>query len=484
VLVATVTGHLNEWAVRLPSAIAGLLALAATINLGRRLWSREVGMTAGWLLLSSYGFLFWARTGEADMENMAATTLAVAWYWSRRGKPGFVGYMVFYLICFIGAQAKGLGAVAVPILVVLPDLIRKNRWKSYVSWSHFGALAAAAVVYLGPFTYAQMTNGDYSTSGLWMVFRENVLRYFKPFDHVEPFYTYFYYLPAFFLPWTPLFVMALWGSFVSFKQLDWPNKWLVISATLIFAFFTASGSRRGYYILPILPFCALLAAICLPLAKEQKWRRLAVNIEAGLIVPVTAAVILSPVFWPILKQQFEFTAPKALMFGTPLLGVAAMACLVVGRHRPTLATRLTGAPRELAPLIAMSVIMMGGFFCWQYSILDRYSSMKRFSTELTAEVPGLKPDDVAFFRKIPNKMLFYLNLPEPVQFLKTQEDVRDFIKSDRQTRVLISHEQYADELASVLGAGMVNSPTLMEKIKPWEKHKEKYEAWVVRRPAK
>ena len=46
-LVAGVTGRLDEWAVRLPSAIAGLVGLAATISLGRRLFSDRCARTAG-----------------------------------------------------------------------------------------------------------------------------------------------------------------------------------------------------------------------------------------------------------------------------------------------------------------------------------------------------------------------------------------------------------------------------------------------------
>ena len=482
-LVATLTGRLDEWVVRLPSAIAGLLALGATINLGRRLWSQQMGRTAGWLLLSSYGYLFWARTGEADMANMAAIILAVAWYWSRRDKPRFFSYLVFYFICFIGAQNKGLAAIVVPVIVVLPDLIRQSRWKSYLSWPHFAALALAVVVYFAPFAYSEITRSGYRAGGLWMVFHENVVRYFHPFDHVEPFYVYFYYLPRLFLPWTPLLLMALWGAFASLKKLDWPSKWLTLATALIFVFFTVSGSRRSYYILPILPFCSLMAAICFALAKEEKWRRLVVNIQTGLIVPVMAVAILSPVFWPVLKHRLEFTAPKALVFGTPLLGFVAMACFIMGRWRPALAAQVTGASRELAPLIAMSVIMMGGFFCWQYNAFSEYDSMKNFSMELRRKTPGLKPDEIAFFRKIPVKTLFYLDLPGPVLLLQDRDSVWAFLNSDCQRKVLVSHDNYLDELAKVLPAEMVGRATLKEKIYPWEKNEKKHRAWIIKRTA-
>src|SRR5262245_39947402 len=116
--VAALTGRLNEWAVRLPSVLAALAGLWATVWLGRRLWSESVARTAGWILLTTYGFLFFGRLGMADMENLAAIMLATAWYWARRERPGFTTYAVFYLICFLGALTKGLGAVAVPIIII------------------------------------------------------------------------------------------------------------------------------------------------------------------------------------------------------------------------------------------------------------------------------------------------------------------------------------------------------------------------------
>jgi 4-amino-4-deoxy-L-arabinose transferase-like glycosyltransferase len=63
--VASITGKLNEWAIRLPSVISALLSLGATVWLGRKLWSEKVGRTAGWMMLTSYGFLMWARRGKA-----------------------------------------------------------------------------------------------------------------------------------------------------------------------------------------------------------------------------------------------------------------------------------------------------------------------------------------------------------------------------------------------------------------------------------
>ncbi len=94
-----------------------------------------------------------------------------------------------------------------------------------------------------------------------MAFKENIIRYFRPFDHKEPFYVYFGYVPELVFPWTPLFVAALWtrDHVHSGSAIGRASGWR-LSILLIFLFFTLSGSRRSYYILPILPFCAILTS--------------------------------------------------------------------------------------------------------------------------------------------------------------------------------------------------------------------------------
>ena len=75
---AHVLNGVNEFTVRLPSALAALVGLFGTVTLGKRLFDRQTALLGGWLLLGSYGFLFWGRTAAADMANLAAVILAVA----------------------------------------------------------------------------------------------------------------------------------------------------------------------------------------------------------------------------------------------------------------------------------------------------------------------------------------------------------------------------------------------------------------------
>jgi len=95
---------------------------------------------------------------------------------------------------------------------------------------------------------------------LQMVWHENFLRFFGLYDHKGPFYMYFikiFYLAA---PWAFLLPAALIHSLqmARCRVSQIPEALILFCA--IFIFFTLSGSRRPYYLLPILPFVAILVA--------------------------------------------------------------------------------------------------------------------------------------------------------------------------------------------------------------------------------
>ncbi len=483
VLVSGLTGRLDEWTVRLPSAISGLLALWATVYLGRRLWSAEVGRTAGWLLLTTYSFLFWSRAGTADMENMAAITLALAWYWARRDRPNFSSFFIFYLIAFIGSLTKGLTALIIPVLAVLPDILAKGRWRTVLKPSHFLAIALAGCIYLAPFIYASITRADYQASGLALVFQENIQRFFQPFDHKGPIYCYFYYLPMLFLPWTPLFLAACAGMARGWRDLDSRTRWLIKAALLVFLFFTASGSRRSYYILPILPLCALWTAVFLRtdsvlLPALMIFKRWGLRIQAGLLAVLAFIYIASPIIWPVLMDRMGFVAPQGLMISTFVGGLAVAGLFAIFHWRPSLLSAVLGTARPAAPLVAVVAVFMGVFFCWQMNALEIYRTERPFSLELKKRLIGVDPEQVAFFRKVSPNALFYLDFSRPVQLLSDQEAARRFIESESSNNMLISRRKYLAELIPLLPADLIQRPDLAEEIQPWQgKDSRKLVAW-------
>ena len=210
--VARTLGRLNETALRLPSALAGLLSLWCVYRLGKGRFDRATGFTAATLLASCYMFVFWARVASADMLNVAGTLAAVTWYFERRERPGFTTAVVFFALLAITALMKGLVGPAIAILVLLPHLAREGRWRAVFRPSLVPALLGGAAVYLAPFLASRLSQPQrYAESGLAMVLQENAVRYFDAFDHEEPFYIYLAVLPVYLLPWSVFLPFVLWS---------------------------------------------------------------------------------------------------------------------------------------------------------------------------------------------------------------------------------------------------------------------------------
>ncbi len=300
-------GVLTKFILRLPSALASLSVLWSVYWLSKKFFDRETALLAGWFLLTTFYFIFWARVASADMLNVAAIMLSLVWYFAFNHQR-FYFYLGWYVLLAIGALLKGLIAPVIVVLVLLPDLLSNNHWRDFLCIKSIMAILIALALYLLPFMISSHTKGGYTENGLFEVFRENILRFFQPFDHQGPWYTYFIYFPVYTLPWTPwifqVFIRHLsklapvrkveggsehrtgvyttvhedsstepthkFSTGVELRKMSikflWvpKNSWifgerfLLCSVFSIFIFLSLSGSRRSYYILPIIPFSVML----------------------------------------------------------------------------------------------------------------------------------------------------------------------------------------------------------------------------------
>lgn len=260
-LVTKVTGILHNLELRIPSALAGLIAIGAIYQLGTRLKNRELGLLSGWMLLTTFYFVFWARVASADMLNLAGSLLAVAWYMTKCDTARLVDYMIFFVIIAVTSLCKGLVGAIIPLIAIFVDLCLRHTWKQHLRAVVFLAMLPAVMLYVTPFLISSYVGGEhYGQNGLYLVYKENILRYFQPFDHRGPLYTYFIYLPIYLLPWGCLLLPAIYTLASRYKTLSTYSKWIILTLALLFLFFTLSGSRRSYYVLPVIPYAILFVA--------------------------------------------------------------------------------------------------------------------------------------------------------------------------------------------------------------------------------
>jgi 4-amino-4-deoxy-L-arabinose transferase-like glycosyltransferase len=260
-LAALPIGGLSEWSLRLPSALAGLVTLLATVRIGAALFDRATGWLAGALLGTTYMFVFWARVASADMLQVAGVTTAVWWYIEHRNRTDWRAYVGFSAILTVASLSKSPAAAVMALLVIAPDLWHGSRWRDHANRRAALAACAAALLFLVPFVWARTTAVvGQDQASLWTLFRENVVRYFAPFDHGGPIWLYVVQLPVYLLPWSLWLPWYAWRSYTQRSDLNRNARWLLYALVLVFLFLTGCGSRRSYYILPTLPLCSLLLA--------------------------------------------------------------------------------------------------------------------------------------------------------------------------------------------------------------------------------
>ena len=250
-------GAVDEVAVRLPSALAGLATLVATMGLGRLWRGRAVGLLAGGVLLSVGMFGFWARTGSGDLLTVALSTWALLLLErARRGEGDLRALYGAALCCALGSLAKGLLGFALPAVALVGVTLAEGRplRSDLRRWWAGGhallALGLALLLYAAPFAAERLSLGHWES--LREAYRHSVGRFFGelPDGGSEGPAFYAYYVLALALPWSlwlPLALRRPWRAPLG-------------AALAILAFFTLSSSRRSYYLLPILPSLALLIA--------------------------------------------------------------------------------------------------------------------------------------------------------------------------------------------------------------------------------
>ncbi len=483
--------QVSLWAARLPSALAALITLYATIGMARVLWNERTARAAGWLFLTFYAIAFWGRLAEADMQNLAFGTLALYWYTLNRDKTSLLSYLVFGLLCAVGGQTKGLSAIAVPVLVVGCDVVLRQTFVQHLNWRLPVAVIISIGVYLFPFLWAAGSATGYADNGLYLVFRENIMRYFNAFDHIEPWYAYFEFLPRLVLPWTPFMVLALCWAAGSWKKLDLNERWIWVASIAVFVIFSCSESKRVYYILPILPLMALLTARYFLSDDEGTNRFLRVilvlrmpllKLFTWLLVVGALVLIITPAVWLVIRgwlpQVPEAVADLLLYLALPsgamLLGIVQVTKLIgdVGRQK------LTGVSLLAAPALGTAWILIVVFaivipYC-DVKLRTEQAFFAEVGMRLTAD--NVKPEQVAFLSTEPYiNATYYLNLPGQVMMTGDDVAVEEFLNGNPdEVRYLIFENRKLNLLKDeALKAHLTNNVVFEESLNVTEKAKDK-----------
>jgi 4-amino-4-deoxy-L-arabinose transferase-like glycosyltransferase len=333
------TGYMvfGNWRVAflLPSLLAALGTLWCVVDLGKRLWTRKVGLYAGWALLFALQFTYQAKKAQIDPLVTFWITLAnygfLRFFLCTRGdpKPDWRMWALGWFAAGLGTITKGVGVLA--LAMVLPALFATLRgWRNVRvpldDWRVLLgplAFAGAAALWLVPMLAAALSSHDPAYRGYIddILFRQTAGRYAKSWDHPQP---PWYHLGVMLTMWLPPLLALPWALPAWKRRLQrrdarylLPLAWWV----MIVVFFSIPSGKRDVYILPALPMACLALAPLLPGILRKRWAKRAALAFASmltLVALVLGVMLLSG------QSSFEARFSAARGFESGSLPIAAL----------------------------------------------------------------------------------------------------------------------------------------------------------------
>jgi 4-amino-4-deoxy-L-arabinose transferase-like glycosyltransferase len=262
-LTAMSTGRVDEWVVRLPSALIAAATLLAVLWFGARRWDAAAGFSAAVVLSTNFEWLRAARLARVDMTltgclTAAFLSLAVV---VEAPAPPLGALAVFYVAMGLATLTKGPVGIALPVLTGLACLaLRRDLGR--LRQMHVGRGMAVAAGIPAAWYLLAISEGGMAFVRK-QILRENIVHFLGPGERgaSESHHVWYYVqtLPGGFAPWSIFLVplaLFLWQNRRAdrIRPYQYPLVWFAV----VIGFYSLSASKRSNYILSAYPAAALM----------------------------------------------------------------------------------------------------------------------------------------------------------------------------------------------------------------------------------
>ncbi len=338
----------NEWAARLPVALAGISSVWAAFLLGCSLGGRRAGFWSAVILQSSLLYFAMARMLTPDIIVTQFIAWAMYFFWrswleakaesgKQKAENFFAWHLAGWIAIALGFLTKGPIALAIPLVAFAALLIFRRRDISAWRIVFAGLIAGFALFLLlaAPWFLAVFQKVPQSAHYMILGQAAGHLLGTTIKDRPGGIFYFFGILAAGLLPWT--FLLGwLWrrSEIPDFKSQISKDGWLLLNVWTIFTFalFSFSHAKLPAYILPIFPALAVMLALRFfgegrsgESAPRWVWR---ICLASSLLLPAT--------FPALVKYAFHDALPEWLKWQTPVIAVAALLIFWLARKwRPS-----------------------------------------------------------------------------------------------------------------------------------------------------
>ena len=396
-------GEDSELANRLPSAMAGLLAVLLTFFFGERLLNTRVGFLSS--LILSTCFLFPQISRWMMLDSLFTLFFLLTLFYFHRGYGDHEGRQKYYflagLFMGLGVLTKGpIAYIPIPILLLYSFILKDPRraWNLNLL---YGFVISLAVVFIWLLPACWIGGDIYRDK---ILFGQTIGRLIEGGKHFHPKSIFFYFIrfPFEFLPWTVFLPAAFFLGLRDGKTNKKAFLFLFGWFATVFLFFTLSKGKKDNYILPLYPAAALLVGALWDFGLDSIGR------DKKLLIPLiflTSLFLLAFVgFMCRFPDRFY---PDFRPYHSLSLFISAY--LVVGLLLSTLF--LIKKKRRFA-LISLVVTFTFFHFHLSYVLpqkLNEQRSIKAFSERILKRMEKGEEVKVVFFR--PTGLYYYTRRP-------------------------------------------------------------------------
>jgi 4-amino-4-deoxy-L-arabinose transferase-like glycosyltransferase len=399
----------SEFAARLPSALAGLLAVVAVAWIALRCY----GLGAAWysllMLPTSVAMIGFSRAAGPDMlfAGLLTATMAVAVEMLQTERPSGVLRIAFGFFLGAAALAKGPAAVILAGGATLVWAAISRNWLAPFRFLHPLVIAVFCATALPWYVLCALRNADFLRVFIW---QHNFERYTTPvFAHPQAVWFYGYILLLAVLPWIAFFFGALFRASVRLRQraaVESVDLFFVCWTVFPILFFSFSQSKLPGYILPAIPPLFLLLGRWVSESIQENGkgapRTLAWTGAALVLVAVTLAATRLGVryMYPIEHGRSEFVIlflgtgivllalKKRVMAGFAVMALTVVAAVEVANFFVLPGLDSTVSDRQLATKLLQDGASHGDLSLYRVSRETEYGLNYYFDRKLPVWVPG------------------------------------------------------------------------------------------------
>jgi len=301
----------NDFTVRLPSAMGAEIIVIATFLLGRSVGGRRAGWLAVGALLGMYEFWDSAAQARVDMIFSACVTVAIAgfFFWYRDGNNS--ARAACYIATACAVLAKGPAGMVLPGVVIVAFLTAERRLGRLADLWSWPLALLVVVIDVGWYALAYHIGGDEFLQV--QIQRENLDRTLGSGEFMEhkTFLVTAGWLVTRTLPWNLALLWSLIRRWRGQRE-DSTGRLLHIWWSSVMVVFALAAGKRAVYLLPLYPAIAVLAARSL-LEIIPAWTRPTGTKGAAPMAPAPGGT-----------PRYHLTAGKAIGVGIVALDLAVM----------------------------------------------------------------------------------------------------------------------------------------------------------------